>query len=70
MMIKPQLNELMEKVDCRYTLVSVVAKRARQLVSDPELMEDCEIKPVELAVDDLMHDRLVYRYTSTGADEK
>lgn len=30
-MNQPSLDELLMKVDCRYTLVSVAAKRARQL---------------------------------------
>ena len=31
-MIVPELDKILEKVDCRYTLVVEVAKRARQLV--------------------------------------
>ena len=30
--VSPTINELMEKVDCRYTLVVEASKRARQLV--------------------------------------
>lgn len=32
-MIHPKLEELMEKVDSRYTLVVLAAKRARQITS-------------------------------------
>mgnify|MGYP001086720884 CR=1 FL=1 len=30
--IEPGLDKLMEKVDCRYTLVVETAKRARQII--------------------------------------
>ncbi len=31
-MINPSVDELLESVDCRYTLVVEVSKRARQLI--------------------------------------
>ena len=31
-MFQPDLDEILEKVDCRYTLIVEIAKRARQLV--------------------------------------
>ena len=33
MMVKPTVNELLEKVNNRYELVSVTSKRARQLAN-------------------------------------
>ena len=33
MIIDPPITELLEKTDCRYTLIVEVAKRARQLVA-------------------------------------
>ena len=57
-MIEPPLNKIMQKVDCRYTLVTVVAKRARQIVERPEDAYDALVKPVSSAVDDLYCDRL------------
>lgn len=63
-MIKPPLKELCEKVDCRYTLVSVISKRARQIVEESnkngEVLGD---KAVSYAVQDLMGDRLEFRRT-------
>ena len=33
MIIDPPITELLEKTDCRYTLIVEVSKRARQLVA-------------------------------------
>ena len=60
MMNKPPLNELQEKVGTRYMLVTVVAKRARQLVSDPERIGNR--KPVSVAVDELFDNHLDIKY--------
>lgn len=54
MMIDPPITELLKKVDCRYTLVMAVAKRARQLLSDTELLAELDKKPVTIAVEELM----------------
>lgn len=56
MMNKPAVNDLQEKVGCRYMLVTTVAKRARQLLDDPETLGDR--KPVSVAVDELYNDQL------------
>ena len=55
-MMNLPLNELIEKVGCRYMLVTSVAQRARQLQSDPDKLNGR--KPVSVAVDELYHDRL------------
>ncbi len=60
-MIDPPLNELCEKVDCRYTLVSVISKRARQIVEQSSTSDEgLQEKAVSYAVDDLMTDRLEF----------
>ncbi len=56
MMNKPAVNELQERVGCRYMLVTTVAKRARQLMEDPEALGDR--KPVSTAVEELYNDQL------------
>lgn len=60
MMNKPPLNELQSKVGCRYMLVTVVAKRARQLVGNEERLQNR--KPVSYAVDELYHNDLSIKY--------
>ena len=55
MMNYPPLTDLQNKVGCRYMLVTAVAKRARQLMEDPEKLDDR--KPVSTAVDELFNDK-------------
>jgi DNA-directed RNA polymerase subunit omega len=43
-MIDPPLGALLKRVDSRYTLVVVVAKRARQLVAGAHPLIECESK--------------------------
>lgn len=59
-MIHAPLDKMMEKVDSRYTLVSVVALRAREIVEHPDRASDASDKPVTAAVDDLLEDRIQY----------
>ena len=62
MIIYPAMNELMEKVDCKYTLVVLASRRARQLVSgDAPLIEQTEeMKPVTMAVNEIYEDKVTY----------
>jgi len=59
-MIHAPLNKLMERVDSRYTLVSVVAARAREIVEHPEKSPDAQSKPVTAAMEDLLEGRITY----------
>ncbi len=46
---KPAIDELCQKVDCRYTLVVESAKRARELVGGSQPLIDAkEMKPVSV----------------------
>ena len=50
-MLYPPGAELLKKVDSRYLLVNVVAKRARQIAAEAEeLHEELPEKPVTLAI--------------------
>lgn len=60
MMNKPPVNELVDKVGCRYMLVTAVAKRARQIMTDNEDIGDR--KPVSVAVEELWNDELKLTY--------
>lgn len=60
MMNKPGVNELVDKVGCRYMLVMAVAKRARQLLNDPDKLGDKN--PVTKAVEELDADRITIDY--------
>ena len=62
-MIYPPLNTLVTKVDSKYTLVIVVSKRARQLVSGARPLireEHPSAKPVSIAVRELDRGLVTY----------
>ncbi len=67
MMIYPSLDELVDKVDSRYTLVVEVAKRARQLVdgAKPMVTADSD-KPVSIAISEVKAGKIRYRKTKEG----
>lgn len=54
-MITPSLEELLAKVDSKYTLVVAAAKRARQIIeeSGDDDQEDRALKAVSLALADI-----------------
>ena len=71
-MTNPNILQLLEKADCRYTLVVEVSKRARQLVDGvPPLIDakDKENMPVSIAVDEVDRGLITYE-RSPGIDVK
>ncbi|WP_092483205.1 DNA-directed RNA polymerase subunit omega [Desulfoscipio geothermicus] len=70
-MNKPSLDELMDRVDSRYTLVVVSAKRARRL-TEVALHQDSEEKPgtvgkpVSAALYEVVQGKIKYRRTKQG----
>ncbi len=59
-MLHPSMSELLTKIDNRYLLVNVTAKRARELAEEAEENEIALTeKPVKLALDDIMSGRIV-----------
>jgi DNA-directed RNA polymerase subunit omega len=61
-MINPSVDELLESVDCRYTLVVEVAKRARQLIdgATPLVEEDEVLHPVSTATKEVFEGKVTY----------
>ncbi len=58
-MLNPSMNQLLSKVSNRYLLVNFTARRARDIALNAQengkkLME----KPVKLALDDIMNDKI------------
>ena len=54
MMVKPTVKELLTKVDNRFELVVVTAKRARQIAAGKEVLTDVdEESPVTLAANEI-----------------
>lgn len=65
-MTNPTILQLLEKADCRYTLVVEVSKRARQLVDGiPPLIDakDKENMPVSVAIDEVNRGLIAYERT-------
>ena len=59
-MLHPSMTELLEKVDNRYLLVNVAAKRAREIAEEAEINEvRLNEKPVKLALDDIVSGKIV-----------
>jgi DNA-directed RNA polymerase subunit omega len=60
-MIHKEINSLLAKVDCRYTLVVETAKRARQLIDGASPMtEGIEQNSVSQAVAEIETDKITY----------
>ena len=60
-MLQPELDKILKMVDCRYTLVVAVAKRARQIVDGAEpLTQEVETNPVSQAVKEVYAGKVTY----------
>lgn len=54
MMVKPSVTEVLKKVENRYALIVMTAKRARQIANGQAPMTDVkESSPVTLAVNEI-----------------
>ncbi len=61
-MLYPSINELLEKVDSRYTLVVVAAKRARQIVDEDKSKAGSDFKkPVSIATQEIFEEKISYK---------
>ncbi len=61
MMIDPPIGELLEKVDCRYTLAVEAAKRAREIIGGSEpMLESKETKPLSIAIEEINRGLITY----------
>ncbi|MCI5614675.1 MAG: DNA-directed RNA polymerase subunit omega [Clostridia bacterium] len=69
-MLHPSMTELLTKVDNRYLLVNITAKRAREIADEAELHEiKLTEKPVKLALDDIMSGRIIPIETPLRPDQ-
>lgn len=70
MMVKPTVNELLEKIDDRYQLVIVTSKRARQLAEGAEPLTDKkEPSVVTLAAQEIAEGKVEIREEEPTAEE-
>ena len=78
-MIEPKIDQLLEQVDSRYTLVILAARRAREINSYysqlgegrgefvPPLVETGGLrnKPLSIAMEEIAEDKVTYERTQT-----
>ncbi len=58
-MLKPSIDDLIEKVGNRYALCIVAAKRARFIINGDDDSIDFDIeKPLSIAIDEIMDDEV------------
>ena len=59
--VQPNIVELSEKVDCRYTLVVEASKRARQLIAGEQpLIDPKDMKVLNVAIEEINRGLLTY----------
>ena len=63
--VTPSLDALMPKVDSRYTLVTLAAKRTRQMLDEdrPVTAERRSTKDVTNAMEEIFEDKITYERT-------
>ena len=67
MLIKPTLESLMTKVDSKYTLVTLAAKRARQLTDGDEPLVDVDTtQVVSIAMEEIDQGKITYEAPRDG----
>ena len=61
MMIDPPIGELLEKVDCRYTLAVEASKRARELIGGSmPLIDTKDNKFLSIAIEEINRGLITY----------
>ncbi|MDP3387641.1 MAG: DNA-directed RNA polymerase subunit omega [Eubacteriales bacterium] len=61
-MSKPSIDELLEKTDSRYMLVSIISKRAREIVDGADiLVKTTSTKAVNIAVEEFYQGKITYK---------
>lgn len=62
-MKKISIDELIDMVDSRYSLVTIVSKRARQIIDGSEvLVKTNTIKPVAIAIEEFYENKYQHIY--------
>ncbi|MGI5901271.1 MAG: DNA-directed RNA polymerase subunit omega [Desulfitobacteriia bacterium] len=61
-MNQPSLDELISKVDSKYTLVVATAKRARALMANADPEKEKDVKPVSKALKEIAQNKIYYEY--------
>ena len=71
MMTEPPIGELLEKVDCRYTLAVEASKRAREIIGGAlPLIDTKETKPLSIAIEEINRKLITYSRTEEPEEEE
>jgi len=66
-MIQPSLDVLVQKVDSKYTLVVLAAKRAREILSGDYHLVNCRSnKSVTIALEEVAQGKVIYERTKAS----
>ncbi|MCK0470701.1 DNA-directed RNA polymerase subunit omega [Halalkalibacter sp. APA_J-10(15)] len=72
-MLYPSIDSLLEKLDSKYTLVTVSSKRAREIRENekrtPLVERPVSYKPVGVALEEIVHDHLRYERVEAIREE-
>lgn len=61
MMTEPPIGELLEKVDCRYTLAVEASKRAREIIGGSlPLIDTKDSNPLTIAIEEINRGLITY----------
>ena len=70
MMTQPPIGELLEKVDCRYTLAVEASKRAREIIGGSlPLIDTKETKPLSIAIEEINRKLITYSRDEEAEEE-
>ena len=70
MMTQPPIGELLEKVDCRYTLAVEASKRAREIIAGSlPLIDTKETKPLSIAIEEINRRLITYTRDDEAEEE-
>ena len=65
-MLNPSNKQILKEGESKYTMVMVVAKRARQIVEGAKPLIDTKSnKPVTIALEELLEDKIEYTSVET-----
>lgn len=66
-MINPPMDDLLKKVDSKYTLAVFAAKRAREIIGgEAALVESGSNRAVTIALEEILQSKLFYQRTKIG----
>jgi len=71
MMTEPSIGELLEKVDCLYTLTVESSKRARELIGGSlPLIDTKDSNPLSIAIEEINRGLITYSRREESEDEE